>query len=139
MFNIYDELRNGASAEALVEQFTKQLNEAEARIKEEEEAARREAEAKASNDAKAADFAHAVEVFCTALQTHYPDFATDEALSDADYNEVAQMIIGLLDIEALRFKVVKPKKTKAKVETKKAQPAKSTDDIFADFFKSFGF
>lgn len=137
MFNIYDELRNGASAESLVAQFTEQLNEAEARIKEEEEAARREAEAQASNDAKTADFAHAVEVFCTALQTHYPDFATDEALSDADYNEVAQMITGLLDIEALRFKVLKPKKVK--VEAKKPQATKSTDDIFADFFKSFGF
>lgn len=137
MFNIYDELRNGASAESLVAQFTEQLNEAEARIKEEEEAARREAEAQASNDAKTADFAHAVEVFCTALQTHYPEFATDEALSDADYDEVAHMIIGLLDIEALRFKILKPKKTKA--EAKKPQATKSTDDIFADFFKSFGF
>ena len=137
MFNIYDELRNGASAESLVAQFTEQLNEAEARIKEEEEAARREAEAQASNDAKVADFAHAVEVFCTALQTHYPEFAADEVMSDADYDEVAHMIIGLLDIEALRFKVLKPKQ--AKVEAKKPQVAKSTDDIFADFFKSFGF
>ena len=139
MFNIYDELRNGTSAEELAKAFTEQLNEAEARIKAEEEAARREAEAQASNDVKVADFAHAVKVFCTALQTHYPDFETNEALSDADYEEVAQMITGLLDIEAMRFKVLKPKKTKAKVEAKKPQAAKSTDDIFADFFKSFGF
>ena len=137
MFNLYDELRNGASAESLAAQFTEQLNEAEARIKAEEEAARREVEAQACNDAKVADFAHAVKVFCTALQTHYPDFETDEALSNADYEEVAQMITGLLDIEAMRFKVLKPKK--AKPETKKPQAAKSTDDIFADFFKSFGF
>ena len=48
--NIYDELRSGASAEDLVARFTAQLNEAEARIKQEEaeeEAPTEEAEAPA--------------------------------------------------------------------------------------------
>lgn len=136
--NIYDELRGGRTAEELVANFTAQLNEAEARIKAEEaEKARAEEENTAQ---KHQDFATCVAYFADALHTHYPDLLEDEeSWSEEDYDAVADLIIMLLDLEATKSRAFgrKPKvSVKAKVEP--AKKTRSTDDIFADFFKSLG-
>lgn len=137
--NIYDELRGGRTAEELVANFTAQLNEAEARIKAEEaEKARAEEENTAQ---KHQDFVTCVAYFADALRTHYPSLLEDEEpWSEEDYDAVADLIIMmLLDLEITKSHTFsrKPRVTvKTKVEP--AKKTRSTDDIFADFFKSLG-
>jgi len=138
IMNIYDELRGGRTAEELVANFTAQLNEAEARIKAEEaEKARAEEENTAQ---KHQDFVTCVAYFADALHTHYPDLLEDEeSWGEENYDAVADLIIMLLDLETTKSRAFgrKPKvSVKAKVEP--AQKTRSTDDIFADFFKSLG-
>ena len=138
IMNIYDELRGGRTAEELVANFTAQLNEAEARIKAEEaEKARAEEENTAQ---KHQDFATCVAHFADALHAHYPDLLKDEeSWSEEDYDTVANMIIMLLDLEATKSRVFgnKPRVT-VKTQVEPAKKVHSTDDVFADFFKSLG-
>ena len=133
LMNIYDELRNGLTAEELVANFTAQLNEAEARIKEEDAEKARLANEAEAKERKLADFTAAVDAFATAVETHYSHLLDGEALSEEDKGELAGLIIMLLDMEAFRGR---PVRVKAKV---KSEPkTKSTNDVFAEFFKSLG-
>ena len=138
IMNIYDELRGGRTAEELVANFTAQLNEAEARIKAEEaEKARAEEENTAQ---KHQDFVTCITHFADVLRAHYPDLLEDEgSWSEEDYDSVADLIIMLLDLEATKARAFgrKPRVT-AKAQVEPAKKIRSTDDIFADFFKSLG-
>ena len=141
--NIYDELRAGASAEELVAAFTAQMNEAEARIKAEDEAeAKRIAEAQAAEKrakealekAKREDIADAVAGVVDALSAHYPDLLEGVEMSDDELYAIADLLIMLLDIEAMKTSFAPKVKVKTKTEPKKA----AAEDVFASFFKSFG-
>lgn len=127
--NIYDELRSGATAEDLVAQFTAQLNEAEARIKQEE--AEAEAAKTAKTEAKRNDMIDAMEALVTAIERHYPDLLEGKTVDTEDIEAMADVVIMMLDMHS-----VMPVKIKAS-KSVKAKPATS-EDIFADFFKSFG-
>lgn len=138
--NIYDELRGGRTAEELAANFTAQLNEAEARIKAEDAEKARAEEAKNTfphTEKKHRDFVTCVGHFADALHEHYPDLLED--CGEEDYDAVADLIIMFLDLEATKARAFgrKPRVTvEAKVEP--AKKTRSTDDIFADFFKSLG-
>lgn len=131
LMNIYDELRNGLTAEELVANFTAQLNEAEARIKEEDAEKARLANEAEAKESKHADFVAAVDAFSKAVETHYSHLLDGEAMSEEDKDDLADIIIMLLDLEAMRGRTVK---VKAKVEPK----TKSANDVFAEFFKTLG-
>ena len=129
--NIYDELRSGASAEDLVAQFTAQLNEAEARIKQEDEEA--EAAKIAKVEAKRNDMIDAIESIVTVVERHYPDLLDGETIDTEAIESMADVMIMMLDMHSVMpVKPVWPAKEKAKAKTA------TSEDIFADFFKSFG-
>lgn len=141
--NIYDELRAGASAEELVAAFTAQLNEAEARIKTEDEAeAQRIAEAKAAEEraqaalakAKREDLADAIAAIADTLAKHYPDLLEGVEVGDDELYAMADLLIVLLDMEALKAGMPKISVKTKPVAKKKAAP----EDAFASFFKAFG-
>ena len=131
--NIYDELRNGLTAEELVANFTAQLNEAEARIKEEDAEKARLANEAEAKERKHADFVAAVDAFASAVETHYSHLLEGEGLTEEDKDDLADLIIMLLDMETFRGRPVKVK-TRIKAEPK----TKDTNDVFAEFFKSLG-
>ena len=134
--NIYDELRSGASAEDLVARFTAQLNEAETRIKQEDEEARikqeeaeEEAAAIAKVEAKRNDMIDAMEALVTAIERHYPDLLEGETVDIESVEAMADLAIMMLDMHSIMpAKVSKPVKAKSR----------ASEDVFADFFKAFG-
>ena len=93
--NIYEMLKSGRTAEDLAAEFTSMLNEAEAQVKAEEEAARLEAENEANMAAyKQADMEDLLEDFVDYLDTYYPEMIADQEI---DYTEIATAVISLLD------------------------------------------
>ena len=145
--NIYDELRSGRSSEDIAAAFAAQLNEAEARIKaeEEEEAARKAAEAakaaKMAEDAKVQkeeDIKNIIYSFGEMLQNNYPEFGFKaEELDEQTLESLAAIAIMLLDIEAMKHTStvrVKPAKSNKTFELHKT----NSDEVFKDFFKSLG-
>lgn len=145
MFNIYDMLKSGMSAEEVAATFTQNLNDAEAKIKAEEaEAARLAEEAaraeQARIDAQAAkrqEFEEAVGDLLCAIARHYPELDVNiEDIASESVSAITDLILMLLDLEAL-----KGRKPKIKVEVKNGKPATLTEvpaDPFAAFFKQFG-
>jgi sRNA-binding protein len=141
--NIYDELRSGRSSEDIAAAFAAQLNEAEARIKaEEEEAARKAAEAaKEAEDAKVQkeeDIKNIIYSFGEMLENNYPEFGfTAEELDEQTLDSLAAIAIMLLDIEVMKHTSavrVKPAKSNKTFELHKT----NSDEVFKDFFKSLG-
>lgn len=128
--DIYEQLRAGVKPEDIADAFAAQLNEAEARIKAEEEAARKEAEdAKVQ---KVEDIKNIIYSFGEMVETHYPemDFKAEE-LDEQTLDSLAAIVIMLLDVEAM--------KRTAPVRIKPAKPIKTnTDTVFKEFFKSLG-
>ena len=142
---LYEQLKSGASAEDIAAAFAKELNDAEERIKAEEEAAlQRLAEEQIRAD-KHADVVEMLDSALYVLATWYPSFGlTYEEVSDEDLDALANLVITLLDLEALKpakrsFKLKSYKAPEAKVEAP-VEPAKVNpiDDVFASFFKTFG-
>ena len=129
--NIYDELRSGASAEDLVARFTAQLNEAEARIKQEE--AEEEAAKTAKAEAKRNDMIDAMEALVTAIERHYPDLLEGETVDIESVEAMADLVIMMLDMHSVV--PVKPAKVHKAVKVTKPR---ASEDVFADFFKAFG-
>lgn len=144
MFNIYEMMQSGMSAEEIANVFTQNLNEAEARINAEraeearlaEEAARAEAERCAAHDAKREDFAALARLFFDTIGKHYPNIAGEATeLTEEESLALADMIILAIDLEAMRmsltFEPVNP--------VDKDEPIKKSKvDPFAAFFKQFG-
>ena len=134
MFNVYDMLKSGMSAEEIAAEFTQNLNDAETRVEAErieearlaEEAARTE---QARTDAKQQDFEEAVGDLLCAIARHYPELGIEvEDITSESVAAITGLIFMLLDLEAL-----KSRKPKIKVEVKPAEV-----DPFAAFFKQFG-
>ena len=138
--NIYDELRSGRSSEDIAAAFAAQLNEAEARIKAEEEEAARKA-AKEAEDAKVQkeeDIKNIIHSFGVMLENNYPEFGFKaEELDEETLDGLAAIAIMLLDIEAMKHTSavrVKPAKSNKTFELHKT----NSDEVFKDFFKSLG-
>ena len=148
MFNIYDMLKSGVSAEEIAAQFTQNLNDAETRIKAEEaeearlaeEAARAERERLDAAAAKDQEFEEAIGDLLRVIARHYPELGVD--VLDITSESVAAMtglVLMLLDLEAM-----KSRKPKVKAEVKNAKTGKPvvvkevSVDPFTTFFKQFG-
>lgn len=152
--DIYSRLLAGESSDDIAAEMTKALNDALNRI-EEEEKARKEAELKAAqekeaNKAKmdaAKDIIADTLLFCA---TYYPSFGLtlDSNVTDEEIEALANMVIMLLDLEAMRpakrsFKVKtykRPAEPEVKNEEKPERNNKllSTDEVFAEAFKLLG-
>jgi len=137
MNDIYESLKAGRSAEDLVAEFTKQLNDAEAQVRAEEEAAkqaelRRAEEAKAAATARREDLIDVIDCFVSWTKEYYPDLIDDTDLDREAQGQLADIILMMLELKGLEVKFAP--------EHKPAKPAKreTPDEIFADFFKSFG-
>lgn len=144
--NIYDELRSGRSSEEIAAAFAAQLNEAEARIKaEEEEAARKAAEAakaaKKAEDAKVQkeeDIKNIIYSFGEMLENNYPEFGFKaEELDEQTLDGLAAIVIMMLDIEVLKHTSTVRAKSAKSNKTFELHKTNS-DEVFKDFFKSLG-
>ena len=118
MFDIYSLLAAGHTPEEIAAAFTNSMNEAEARVKAEQEAAA----AIALETAKQEAMCHLIRDMTAYIAKFYPSFGVQE-LDDATITSFASMIVDLLDQEA------NPKR-----KNKWGLP--TATDIFADFFKT---
>lgn len=135
MFNIYDLISSGYTAEEIVDNFTKCMNEAEERIAR-EEAERRALEEEAErlkNEATAKEQG-LVEMLDTAmawLAHFYPALGImPDSWDDEDLVAVARLVIAAMDAEVAKM-------TKPKTHPRKKMVA-TTDDVFDKFFSTFG-
>lgn len=135
--DIYEQLRAGAKPEDIANAFAAQLNEAEARVKAEDEEAARKA-AKEAEDAKVQkteDIKNVIYSFGEMLETHYPELGFKaEELDEQTLDSLAAIVIMLLDIEVMKHTAtvrVKPVKVNKPIKT-------NTDTVFEEFFKSLG-
>ena len=156
MFNIYDLMKSGLSAEEIAAEFTQNLNDAETRIEAErieetrrreeakraeaekaaariEEARRKEEATRAAHNAKREDFAAIARLFFETIGKHYPNLDVEEIeLTDEECLALADMIILAIDLEVMRMSL-----TFNPVD--KNEPIKESKvDPFAAVFKQFG-
>lgn len=141
MFNVYDLMKSGMSAEEIAAEFTQNLNDAETRIEAErieearrrEEAKRADAEKAAARNAKREDFAALASLFFHTIGKHYPNIAGEATeLTEEECLALADLIILAIDLEAMRMSMVSE-------PTDEVKPVKESKvDPFAAFFKQFG-
>ena len=161
MEQIYKRLQNGETSEVIAEEFTKALNDAMARIAEEKAAAeaaevarmKAYAEERARSDAKRAELVELIDLTLGFCAKWYPELGLTSAedWDDEDIKPIADLILMLLDVELIKAnakskkaevectETVAPirKKLPVKIAVSANKPA-TTDDVFADFFKSLG-
>lgn len=158
MNTIYDRLKNGESIDDIMNGFADEANAAQARIAEEKAAAeaaevarlKAYAEERARNDAKRQEFVELINLTLGFCAKWYPELglSPEEDWDDEDIKPIADLILSLLDIEAgAKSKKAIEESTETVAHPRKKLPVKiavsankpvSTDDIFADFFKSLG-
>ena len=136
--DLYTLLTSGRSEADIAESFTKALNDAANRKREEEvKAAEAERLAKAAMEEDAqrriTDLTEVLRNFVDYLEEYYPDLTKDQELDDEALTELAAAIILMLDMQGLTAQIKTLKPTPAPTP-KKTDP----DAIFADFFKSLG-
>ena len=138
MNDIYESLKAGRSAEDLVAEFTKQLNDAEAQVKTEREAAKQaeflraeEARriAEAAAHARREDLIDVIDCFVSWTKEYYPDFIDDTDLDREAQGQLADVILMMFELKGLETRFA-PEHKVAKKET--------PEEIFADFFKACG-
>ena len=142
MFNIYDMMKSGMSADEIAATFAKNLNEAENKIKAEEaeaarlaeEAARAEQERMDKVAEKRTAFAVVAEDLMRVMAAYYPELMED--VPDGSGDAIADLIIMALDLETLR--IGRPKvRVQVKGNNGKSTTVKEVDP-FTAFFKQFG-
>lgn len=148
--SLYEQLKAGTSAEDIAAAFTEELNKAEEQLRAEREA---EEKAKAAEvAAKQAAEAIKIDEAATLLRKlvafisyYYPSLGleNDEDLTEDDYRALAELVLLMLDLEALKpakrqFKMKASNEPVAKIEADKPVTKPALDDPFADFFKAFG-
>lgn len=148
MFNIYDLMKSGMSAEEIAAEFTQNLNDAETRIEAErieeariaEEAARAEQERVDARAAKEQEFEAAIGDLLRAIARHYPELGVDvEAITGESVAAMTDLVLMLLDLEAMKSH--RPKITAEIKRAKDGKPAVLKEvpvDPFTAFFKQFG-
>jgi hypothetical protein len=134
--DIYTRLLAGESLDDIMNQFAEEANAAQARIaKEEEERKAREAEAarkKEQETAKLEDMRDLITEVCAYLALYYPSLGIDmDALDNDDLRVLAEVVVGVLDLETIKGTTLMRKTSKPTMKT-------AEDRIFKDFFKSFG-
>lgn len=160
MNTIYDRLKNGESIEDIMNGFADEANAAQVRIAEEKAAAeaaeverlKAYAEQRALNDAKRQEFVELINLTLGFCAKWYPELglSPEEDWDDEDIKPIADLILMFLDVEVIKTSA-KSKAVEESTETvahpRKKLPVKiavsankpvSTDDVFADFFKSLG-
>ena len=161
MNTIYDRLKNGESIDDIMNGFADEANAAQARIAEEKaaaeaaEAARMKAyaEERARNDAKRTDLISLLDDTLRFVAKWYPELELEEGdWAEDDLKVLADLVLMLLDVEVIKAgakskkenpktvieKVRKPNGNGFMTRAVPADKPVSTDDIFADFFKSLG-
>lgn len=133
---LFDLLASGHSPEDIAALFASSLNDAEARIHAQEEERKRQeaaerARAEAAANRKREDMCDIVADLFDFMDTYYSDALEPEDISDETIASLADLIIMVMDLEALRVQA-------KSVETKKCATAASPEEVFADFFKAFG-
>lgn len=161
MNDIYTRLKNGESIDDIMNGFADEANAAQVRIAEEKaaaeaaEAARMKAyaEERARSDAKRAELVELIDLTLGFCAKWYPELGLTSAedWDDEDIKPIADLVLMLLDVELIKASA---KSKKAEVEcTETVAPIRkkllvtvgipankpvTTDDVFADFFKSLG-
>lgn len=142
MFNIYDMLKSGMSADEIAAQFTQNLNDAENRIKTEEaeearlaeEAVRAEQERIDATAAMEQEFEEAIGNLMRTIARHYPELGVKaEEITDESIAATTSLVLMLLDLKAMKNCI--------KVEVKNDKPATLKEvpvDPFVAFFNQFG-
>jgi hypothetical protein len=128
----------GESEEAIVKEFTDNLNKANAELRIQEEVRAKEAEAKAiaeKNEKRKNDLAEAI----AACMNEYVVVCGYEnpGISVSDVREVLDGLLELIPLfKSLNVQIATPKASKKVGIAGKGKPA--VDDVFAEFFKSLG-
>lgn len=86
-------IQNGQSADDLAAEYAKALNEANARVKADEEA---KAKAKVEAETQMADARAVVDSLVTYIQKYIPEMELGE-VTDADLDEAAQFLVSVID------------------------------------------
>ena len=86
-------IQNGQSADDLAAEYAKALNEANARVKADEEA---KAKAKVEAETQMADARAVVDPLVTYIQKYIPEMELGE-VTDADLDEAAQFLVSVID------------------------------------------
>ena len=154
--SLYEQLKAGTSAEDIAAAFAEELNKAEEQLRAEHEAeekARAEEKAKAEKVAaqrakdaiKIDEAATLLRKLVAFISCYYPSLGLedDEDLTEDDYRALAELVLLMLDLEALKpakrqFKMKASNEPVAKIEADEPIAKPALDDPFADFFKAFG-
>lgn len=138
-------IQNGQSADDLAAEYAKALNEANARVKADEEA---KAKAKVEAETQMADARAVVDSLVTYIQKYIPEIALGE-VTDADLDEAAQFLVSAIDEVkaqlAPQFKLLKMlggldldgEVPKLNIK-RKPQTIGGKKDPIADFLKDMG-
>ena len=129
-YNIYSRLLDGEKLDDILREITDEANAAQARIEAERKAAEEAARENATRKREAARrlMNHVLEF----IAEYYPTFGLEtESWDDQDLDALVALALPLLDLEIMRHST---KDTPRPVAT----TLKTTDDIFTDFFHSFG-
>lgn len=136
MFDLYNLLASGHTPDEVAAQFTQALNDAEARLKkEDEERKAREAETAARKEMEAnrrADFMEVVKHLLVTIGKYYPDLAIET--TDDTIGPITDLIIMSMDLENLCDK----RHIDLDVKPVKVKMVDADKDVFATFFKQFG-
>lgn len=128
MFDLYNLLASGHTPDEVAAQFTQALNDAETRLKKEEEERQAREAAKAeerkNESQKREDFKDLARHFFEVMARHYPD----SGFTEGDITDEMCYAIGDLMMMSAQLD------QKIKVQVKRV-PA---EDVFAKFFKQFG-
>lgn len=134
-------IQNGQSADDLAAEYAKALNEANARVKADEEA---KAKAKAEAETQMADARAVVDPLVTYIQKYIPEIELGE-VTDADLDEAAQFLVSAIDEVKAQLKLLKMlggldldgEAPKLNIK-RKPQTIGGKKDPIADFLKDMG-
>lgn len=128
----------GESEEAIVKEFTDNLNKANAELRIQEEAKAKEAEAKAIAEKSEKHKNDLAEAIAACLNEYV--MACGEENPGISMGDVREILDGLLELiplfKNLNVQIMTPKTSKKVGIAGKGKPA--VDDVFAEFFKSLG-
>lgn len=134
-------IQNGQSADDLAAEYAKALNEANARVKADEEA---KAKAKAEAETQMADARAVVDPLVTYIQKYIPEMELGE-VTDADLDEAAKFLVSAIDEVKAQLKLLKMlggldldgEAPKLNIK-RKPQVIGGKKDPIADFLKDMG-
>jgi hypothetical protein len=140
--SLYEQLKAGSSAEDIAAAFTAELNKAEEQLRAEREA---EEKAKVAKQAvKLDEAATLLRKLVAFISYYYPSLGLedDEDLTEDEYRALAELVLLMLDLEAMKpakrqFKMKSFNQPVAKIEADKPVEKPALDDPFASFFKAF--